>query len=178
MTKPNPMADCRHCGREFLKPVKRAVFCSPRCALASKTRRSESGCWEWTGHLKLNGYGVLSYNGKHQHAHKLALETELGRPLKPGFETCHECDNRACVNPAHLSEGTRSDNMLGAVYRGRLVPDPPRCAGERHGQSKLTEEMVRTIRASSDGAREIAARYGINPKTVWKIRRRESWRHI
>jgi hypothetical protein len=59
-----------------------------------------------------------------------------------------------------------------------LVPDPPRCAGERHGQSKLTEEMVRTIRASSDGAREIAARYGINPKTVWKIRRRESWRHI
>jgi len=37
----------------------------------------------------------------------------------------HACDNRMCVNPDHLSEGTQKRNLNDAIARGR---NRPRCA--------------------------------------------------
>ena len=42
--------------------------------------------------------------------HRAALERKLGRPIRPGFYALHSCDNRICVNPDHIYEGTYRDN--------------------------------------------------------------------
>ena len=178
MTKANPYTQCRGCGETYLKPHKRSVFCSPFCAVSHGADKGP-GCWVWRGCVNNKGYALCSYGGKRrQYAHRLMLEHKLGRPIAPGLNTLHSCDNPRCVNPAHLTEGTQKQNIQQAVARGRLAPKPPLCQGERHGHSKLTGEAVRTIRASGERRLVLAARYGVTPQTISKIRAGQRWQHI
>lgn len=81
------------------------------------------GCWPWQGAKSGPGYGVLAGDdGRNVAAHRLSLEISLGRSLGPGMCACHDCpggDDRGCVNPAHLFEGTRGDNNRDMVAKGR-----------------------------------------------------------
>lgn len=180
MTKANPNATCRHCQKSFKKPVKRAVFCSLDCAVWSKIRvGAPHECWEWTASRKKSGHGSFSYNGQAgQYPHRAVLSLKLGRPLRDDEETRHECDNPPCCNPAHLVEGSKSDNMRDAVSRGRLNPVPPFKRGEAHYRAKLSEQIVRAIRDSVETNNALAAMYGVTPETVGKIRARKRWAHI
>jgi hypothetical protein len=54
-----------------------------------------------------------------ERAHRVAWRL-TGKPLIPdGAVLMHACDNRLCVNPAHLSIGTQRDNVRDAVEKGR-----------------------------------------------------------
>lgn len=99
----------------------------------------DSDCWMWMGHIKSNGYGRLSVNRKQLHAHRFAFFVFNGRHPAPSMDVCHRCDNRGCVNPAHLFEGTRKDNMQDAVAKGRTAK------GMRLPQTKVTSSMASEI---------------------------------
>lgn len=87
----------------------------------SKVNRSggPDACWPWMGTRILSGYGQIWENGKHRPATHIALRL-AGRPLAPGEQACHQCDNPPCVNPAHLFAGSRSDNVQDMVAKGRM----------------------------------------------------------
>lgn len=95
-----------------------------------------SGCWEWVG-AKAVGYGIFYFMGRNIGAHRLAKLLSLGLNRLVGF-VCHKCDNRACVNPDHLFEGTVFDNNWDAIKKGRVRHPGPR---------KITADKVREIRA-------------------------------
>lgn len=178
MTKANPYATCRGCSQTFLKPRKRSVYCSLHCAVMAHVEKNENGCWLWRGSIKSNGYGSMSYDGKFYHPHKAMLELKLGRPLLPGYESRHGCDNRPCINPDHLEEGTRADNMRDCVERGRNIGFTAEHRGEAHNHAKLKDADVLAIRAGGETNKKIAERYGISPTQVSRIRNRQSWSHL
>lgn len=83
------------------------------------------GCWEWTGTQNGRGYGSLHVNrdGKRKtlKAHRLSYEIRYECHPPSSLHVMHLCDNRICVNPAHLILGTRQDNMQDAARKGKIV---------------------------------------------------------
>ena len=133
------------------------------------------GCWVWSGGIDNHGYGyIYRGHGDRIRAHRLSWEIHNG-PIPPGMVVRHGCDNPPCVNPAHLTIGTQSDNVEDMVRRGRSA------RGERHSQSRLTSDDVRAIRRLRIGGaklREIAAVYGVHSGTVGFICRGETWKDV
>lgn len=88
------------------------------------TRNTDStttplACWPWLMKPDGNGYGQLVYpKSKVIRAHRLSYLLHHG-DIPDGLVVRHSCDNRICVNPAHLSLGTRADNLDDARSRGR-----------------------------------------------------------
>ncbi len=132
----------------------------------------ETGCWLWTGALGSGGYGQIMVGGASYRAHRYSLSKLLGRPIRPGMCACHKCDTRSCVNPDHLFEGTRADNLADMVEKGRS------CRGESNYNTKLTEADVQAIRASDEMHRVIAARYGVSRTSITHIRSGKRWAHL
>lgn len=139
-----------------------------RCKL-----NEDSGCIEWTGSKNEKGYGLIGISGVTKKVHRVRWEMSFG-PIPEGKHVLHKCDNRACINLAHLFLGTHDDNMDDMNAKGRLVAHK----GEKHGCAKLTEEQVRKIRSDTRLHREIAADYQIVKSLVGMIKRREVWKHI
>lgn len=117
-------------------------------------------CHPWTRHRTRQGYG--SWHGIA--VHRIVLAQSLGRAIRLGYYACHTCDNPPCCNPAHLFEGTHTDNMRDAARKGRTT-------GERNPAARLTDHQVREIRTllPFQTQRAIAARFGVSQSQVGRI---------
>lgn len=146
-------------------------------------KHGENGCWLWTGLSKTGaGYGIITNEGRHIAAHRLsfAINNEYGITLEDmeGTDILHECDNPACVNPAHLFLGTHQDNMDDKTIKGRN--NPPK--GEEHFRSKLTEIQVKEIREryanGGTSHKKLGDEYGITKQGISEILHFKCWKHI
>jgi hypothetical protein len=132
-------------------------------------KTTEAGCWEWQGALWATGYGRFHYANKSYKAHRLAWVFTGG---ELDDETCllHRCDNRRCVNPAHLFKGDRADNNRDKTVKGRQTK------GAAVNTAKLNESLVEAIRKHPGNSKDIAALFGVTWGHVNKIKRGGVWR--
>lgn len=124
-------------------------------------------CWNWTGPTNENGYG-RGYDPKRKvtrYAHRLSFEQFHGWSPE---EIMHTCDNRKCVNPAHLKGGTHRDNVRDMAIKGR------------GNTARLTPEAVLDIRANFKGgvsgnSRYFQDLYGVSRHTVRSAALGKTW---
>jgi hypothetical protein len=81
-----------------------------------------TGCWEWIGSKDAEGYGVIWDNRikNNARAHRISMEI-FGKPIPKHLQALHQCDNKSCVNPAHIDIGTTQQNTQEAKQRGLLA---------------------------------------------------------
>ncbi len=130
---------------------------------------NKRGCFEVTSHkTDDSGYAVGIRKGKHVKLHRYLYELKHG-PIGEGLVLLHECDNRICVNPAHLKPGTHQENMDDMVSKGRSAK------GSKVASSKLNNRQVSIIKRSKKSARELADRYGVHVSTIYRVRNGTHW---
>ncbi len=81
----------------------------------------ENDCWIWSKTKNNFGYGVVSFKGKKEKAHRISYEI-FKEPIPKGMYVLHRCDEPRCVNPDHLWLGTQGDNMRDMHKKKRHSP--------------------------------------------------------
>lgn len=79
-------------------------------------------CWEWQGAKNNLGYGLMRDEKKMRTTHRVSYEEHSQTKIPSHLVTMHSCDNPCCVNPKHLSLGTRKDNTKDMMNKNRGVP--------------------------------------------------------
>ncbi len=135
----------------------------------------ETGCWLWGRCRDTSGYGLLTIGGKIRKVHRLAFLMANGN-LDDNACVLHKCDTPACINPNHLFQGTKKDNVDDCIRKNRHTK------GHKVGVSKLTEDQVLVILESSKSTNvktaEIARRFGVSTNTIRHIIKGLTWSHI
>lgn len=143
---------------------------APLTRLMSNIRREpESNCWVWLGPTNTSGYGIISTSAisKEPRAHRLSYMFFRGN-IPAGMHVCHHCDNRRCVNPAHLFIGTNADNTRDRVKKGRTA-----------GKLTISDvAAIRALRAAGASTKELATKYGVAQVTVRLIVRPPPGRNV
>ncbi|MBE9096091.1 HNH endonuclease [Tychonema sp. LEGE 07203] len=82
----------------------------------------ETGCINWQGSKFGNGYGRKWIDGKTVLVHRLVLESKIAGFIDSGDFACHTCNNRSCINPAHLVAESAAENTGQMMGRDRQTP--------------------------------------------------------
>ena len=146
----------------------------------AKVQKGEAdACWAWTG-ARLKRVAPLSYGvftlpkraailgtqglsaGRTQLAHRLMYVLSQGT-LEEGLMVLHRCNNKQCVNPAHLYAGTRADNAHDCLV-----------ANETNVAKLRVEDVVR-LRRICDA---IKRRYGIGGSALGFVGDRITWNWV
>lgn len=141
--------------------------------IAKFTKRTATGCLEWTGALSSSGYAVINVDKRRHRVSRLLWEKANG-PIPKGRYMCHRCDNPKCVEISHLFAGTPTQNMQDAKNKGRIA------RGDALPQTRITASTAFLVRLF-DGVlapKEIESRFGISPRHRRAITRREIWQHV
>jgi hypothetical protein len=66
-------------------------------------------CWMWQRAASSRGYGAVSYNNSFLLVHRVVYVLAYGE-IPQGHDVHHTCNNKLCVNPAHLITVVHDDH--------------------------------------------------------------------
>ena len=177
---------CLSCGQPIRFPNSRVhasyvlerKFCSLKCR--SKAKSGENHPRFKGGHLGSHGYWVVSIRGRPTLEHRHVMQEHLGRELETDEHVHHingdKLDNR--IENLELTSNSEHRRLHG----GWQVTDEQRPRGERHGQAKLSDHDVRTIRVKyargGTTQKQLGSEYGVSHTTISMIVTNHTWKHL
>ena len=136
-------------------------------------------CLVWPFARNDFGYGIVGPSHGERRVHRLVCrrfhgDAPDGKPL-----ALHRCGNGSggCVNPDHLYWGDAADNRADAERHG-TAHNPPILRGEDQHAARLTEDLVKEIRASNRSDESWAEDLDLHPDTIKKARDGTNWGHV
>lgn len=121
------------------------------------------------------GYPAVALsNGPHKAqytVHRLVLVAFRGAPLH-GQEACHNNGNREDARLSNLRWDCRVNNAADRKLHGTEHQ------GAKSPSAKLTDDAVRTIRASNKPMLQLARQFGVSASAIKRVIERITWVHI
>jgi hypothetical protein len=127
----------------------------------AKVKEMESGCHEWQAGQARGGYGKFTVWPKTTTAHRMAYELFVA-PIPKGKSVLHRCDNRLCVNPAHLFVGDTIDNIRDM--------DEKRRRGTKSRLTYADVEQIKQMLADRYSQQSIAEKFNVNQTVISRIK--------
>lgn len=122
-------------------------------------------------------YGIFTIGKAKYKSHRVAFYLYTGQKPNVSLGICHTCDIPNCVNPHHLFEGTRSENLLDMSRKGRYGTRNIQ-KGEKHPLSKLSDTQIQAIRKEyiprKITERLLAKRYNVSPTLIRRVLKNET----
>lgn len=145
-----------------------------------RERSDEVGeCWEWQDSSRRKGETPrLQINKKRMYVRRaLAIEVGLLAADSAKF-AAPKCRNWRCVNPDHIQVITHKalNKRLAQNRVGGKLATSRKASDSRRKRAKLTIDQAREIRTSEMSMRKLAARYGVDYKTIWLIKQGHIWK--
>jgi DNA-binding MarR family transcriptional regulator len=135
---------------------------------------NERHCRFWMAAPDSDGYGRLYIQKKTRKAHRLVHAIYKGDPGE--FEVVrHACNNRMCVEEAHIEGGTHKQNKEDSMRAGTHTK------GIQINTAKLTErQAAQCIALDDEGAsvKLIARKFGVTESTIHRVLNGTTWRHL
>tara|TARA_Y100000034_G_scaffold136784_1_gene215748 strand:- start:8034 stop:9029 length:996 start_codon:yes stop_codon:yes gene_type:complete len=123
-----------------------------------------------------DNYFKVKFKGKNYMLHRLVLATKLNKPYEELTIVRHLCNNRRCINPEHLKEGTRSENALDSrsYHKGvkLTVAQVIRIKTELVGKSFLEYGSKKAF------DKKWAQEYNVSASTIESIRLDRKWKDV
>ncbi len=86
----------------------------------SRILKKPNGCWIWKSKANTtDGYNQVNINGTAKNAHRVLYKLVKGG-VSPSQVLRHKCNNRKCLNPAHLTPGTKHENNMDTKKAGHV----------------------------------------------------------
>jgi len=126
---------------------------------------NSTNCWECVSHyITEDGYPKCWYKSSSKCMHRIVFITHFNIINLPSkLVVRHTCDNKLCINPAHLLIGTITDNNRDMFKRDRY-------------NKKLTEKEVLVIRADTHNTNiALGQQYNISEAMVRHIKNKRRW---
>lgn len=156
---------------------------------------TESGCWEWQGMRNSYGYGITSSGRKLSgiRVHRFVYQFVWGDLCEEKNVVLHACDNPACCNPQHLSQGTMKDNTHDMISKQRMSPPPIRTGDSHHARSdtnrekmqgtnnqnsRYTEEDVVDVYTTKMGVSAYMRKTGFDRNFYYNVRGKKTWKWL
>ncbi|MBB3411196.1 hypothetical protein FHT87_005149 [Rhizobium sp. BK316] len=130
-------------------------------------------CLIWPFGRVSTGYGLVRIDGKSALVSRFVCEKICGPAPSITHEAAHSCGkgHLGCATKRHLSWKTPTENKADQLIHGT------RARGTKHGNAKLTEAAVETIRSLCGKAKqaEIAQRFGVDQSVISRVQSGKRW---
>lgn len=135
-------------------------------------------CLLWTGATGDTGHPIYKPYACPCTLVRRAMFRLAGGNLLPRKPIDSHCNERLCVNPAHLFQSTSSKIAIKAAKRGAFSSKArsAKIAAAKRAKGKLTLEQAREIRMSSESGPVLALRYGVNRSLINNIKAGRAWK--
>jgi hypothetical protein len=143
-----------------------------------KSTEPHGKCLIWTGAVGESGHPIYKPTGCPCTLVRRAVYRLGGRTLTARVPIANTCDERLCVNDAHLFQSTITKIAQKAAKRGVFsgVAKGMKISLAKRGTMKLTTAQASEIRNSTETGPVLAARYGVNRTLVDGIKRGTVWK--
>lgn len=175
VTPPRPSPQRADGGRDvmadsqFTRPSYADVLSERQKANFWRQVRKGEGCWEWTGPLTADGYGIFTarttLRAHTYSAHRVSWELERTR-IPDGLTIDHLCRNTSCVNPSHLEPVSQGVNTLRGYGPTAKNARQTHC---KNGHELVAPNLIRR----ANGRRECRTCYNERQRTYWAQGRRK-----